>query len=301
MSAAVPTFRQILSETTLIINAHSRHFLALTILFILPVSFSAVIFSSLLHPTSIHSHYQKSLYFFFSASDNTPQTLLPIIYILFVYSFPICSTASITYSTFHGFYGKPVEFIDSMKSILSSFFPLLATLVVMQIIMGLIMFAFMGLMLLVHHSVNSLFFVLLIAILLAGVLIYLQSEWYLSNVVVVVESRWGFSPLKRSSYLVKGLKRVVFSMLIFFGFFVVLLSMLCSSLVANGGGIEGWLSWEVVLLTIVYTGCLTIVSLYSIAGNTVLFIHCKAMHGEFDGEYVSLPCEDEKVPYVNVV
>ncbi|KAG8366399.1 hypothetical protein BUALT_Bualt17G0075600 [Buddleja alternifolia] len=325
MSAGGATLRQVLSDTTRIIKAHSRHFLALSMVFLFPISFSTFIYTSLLHPTSIHSYYRRSLYIFSTPNPNPNHSplLLQIIYSLFVSILYICATASISYSTFHGFYGRPVKFISSLKSILFSFFPLLATVIVMQIIFVLIIFAFIILMLLTYNgllligiefdydTVYFLVFVILIVALLVGVLIYLESEWYVSNVVVVLESQWGFSPLRRSSYLVKGMKRVVFCMILLFGVFGAYFSFLCLSSGPKAGILEGWFNWKVVLKMVLYTCFLTILSLYSVSANTVLFIHCKALHGEFAfeidheefaQEYVSLPREDGNVPYVvNVV
>ncbi|KAL0296872.1 UNVERIFIED_CONTAM: protein UXT [Sesamum radiatum] len=188
-----------------------------------------------------------------------------------------------------------------------------------MIIVGLIAFAFGGFTVLVYNGFalfgveidyeNVYFrgFVILIFVLLVGLLIYLQVEWYLANVVVVVESQWGLAPLKRSSYLVKGMRRVAFSMIMLFGVLLGLLAMSCSSLVPDVGGIrEGWVSWAFIFQTVVYTGFMTILMLYSIAANAVLFMYCKALHGElafeiaeeFAREYVSLPFDDGKVPHV---
>ncbi|KAL2236960.1 uncharacterized protein LOC105164811 [Sesamum indicum] len=314
----------VLSETKRIINAYSRHFLALSVLFLLPLSFSLIVYPSLSRSPSTVSNYHQSLYFFSSPEPDIPQIeksrlLLPLLYGLFVLLFSLCATASVTYSTFHGFYGRPVKFVSSIKSILFSFFPLAATQILTQIIVGLIAFAFGGFTVLVYSGFalfgveidyeNVYFrgFVILIVVLLVGLLIYLQVEWYLSNVVVVVESQWGLAPLKRSSYLVKGMRRVAFSMIMLFGVLLGLLAMSCSSLVPDVGGIrEGWVSWAFIFQTVVYTGFMTILMLYGIAANAVLFMYCKALHGElafeiaeeFAREYVSLPFDDGKVPHV---
>ncbi|KAI3452875.1 hypothetical protein Pfo_009538 [Paulownia fortunei] len=271
----------VLSETKRIINAHSRHFLALSVLFILPLSFSVIVYLSVSQSPSILSHYHRSLFFVSTPEPEIPpidksHLLLPIVYGFFVLLFSLCGTASITYSTFHGFYGRPVKLISSIKSILFSFFPLIATLVITQIIVGLIVFAF-------------------------GV------EWCLSNVIVVVESQWGFAPLKRSAYLVKGMRRVAFAIIMLFGILLGFLAMLCSSLVPDVGGISGgWVSWAFIFQTVVYTGFMTILMLYSVAANAVLFMYCKALQGElafeiaeeFAQEYISLPFDDGKVPHV---
>ncbi|KAI3467294.1 hypothetical protein Pfo_023957 [Paulownia fortunei] len=327
MSTHRPTLWGVFSDASRIISAHPRHFLALSVLFILPVSFLTIIYPFLFQPTSVHSHYHRSLFFVSTADPEIPpvaQLLIPILYALCVLLFSLCSSASITHSTFRGFYGRPVRFITSLKSILVSFFPLLATLLVTQIILGLIVFAFGIFVLLAYNglalfgfkmdydSQYFLFFVILIAALLVGLLVYLQVGWCLTTTVVIVESDWGFAPLKRSWYLVKGMRGVAFLMILFFGILVGLLTRWYSSLVANAGGIiEGWSGWGVVLQMVVYACLTTILSLYTVAANTVLFIYCKALHGEWapfqsdeemGREYVRLPFDDGVAPFVvNVV
>ncbi|PIN03699.1 hypothetical protein CDL12_23774 [Handroanthus impetiginosus] len=314
----------VLSETKRIINAHSRHFLALSVLFLLPLSFSLIVYPSLAQSSSTLSYHRRSVFFFSRQEPGILPTdkshlLLPIIYALFVLIFSLCATASITHSTFHGFYGRPVKFISSIKSVLFSFLPLIATLIATLIIAGLIVFAFGGFTALVFKGI-ALFgveidydnvylqgFVFLITALVVGLLIYLQVEWYLANVIVVVESRWGFSPLKRSSYLVKGMRRIAFAMILLFGILLGFLGALCSSLVPSADGISGgWVSWAFIFQTVVYTGFMTILMLYNVAANAVLFMYCKALHGElafeiaeeFAHEYISLPFDDGKVPHV---
>ncbi|KAG8383064.1 hypothetical protein BUALT_Bualt05G0145800 [Buddleja alternifolia] len=321
MATHTLNLRGVLSETKRIINAHSRHFLALSVLFLLPLSFSLIIFPSLSQSRSILTPYRQSVFFFTTENPqiDKPYFTLPILYALFVAVLSLCATASITYSTFHGFYGRPVKFISSIKSVLFSIFPLIVTLIVTQMILGLIVSAFGGFTLLVFkgialfgveielHNVYFLSFGVVIAGLVLGLLIYLQVEWCLSSVVVVVESQWGFSPLRRSSYLIKGMRRVAFSMIVLFGLLIGFLAALCSSLVPDVGGIrEGWVSWAFIFQTVVYTGFMTILMLYSVAASAVLFMYCKALHGElafeiaeeFAQEYVSLPFDDGKVPHV---
>ncbi|KAL0318176.1 UNVERIFIED_CONTAM: hypothetical protein Scaly_2856700 [Sesamum calycinum] len=270
MSTHSPTLWTILSETSRIIRAHFRQFLALSLLFIFPVSILTFIYPLLLHPTS-----------FLDLQIANPQLLIPLIYAFLVLFSSLCSTASLTYTTFHGFYGRPVKFLSSLKSILVSFLPLLATLLVVQLILGLLILVFVILMLLAYNglllfgfemdydSQYFLVFVILMSALLVGLLVYLQVEWSLSNAIVVVESKWGFAPLKRSSYLVKGMRRVVFSMIVLVGAVVGLFSMWYSSLLANAGRVM--IIWWFVAQMVVYAGLLTMVSVYSMAATTVLF------------------------------
>lgn len=158
-----------------------------------------------------------------------------------------------------------------------------------------------------YNNVYFMGFAILIAALLVGFLIYLQVEWYLSTVIVVVESEWGLAALKRSSYLVKGMRGVALSMNILFGLLLGLLGMSSSRLLPDSGGIEwGWVSWAFVFQTVIYTGFMTILMLYNVAANAVLFMYCKALRGElafeiaeeFAQEYIRLPFDDGKVPHV---
>lgn len=314
----------VFSETKRIISAHSRHFLALSVLFLLPLSFSLVVYPFVSPSPPTLSHHHKSVFYYSSPEPEIPpfeksDLVVPIVYALVVLIFSLCAIASITYSTFHGFYGRPVKFIASIKSVLFSISPLFVTLIVAEIILGLLVFAFGGFTVLVYNGIvllgvdidfqNVYFmgFVIALTAVLLGFLVYLKVEWYLSSVVVVVESQWGLAPLRRSSYLVKGMRKVAFFMLLLFGILIGLLGMLCSRLVPNVDGIsEGWVSWAFIFQTVVYTASMTILMLYNVAANAVLYMYCKALRGElafeiaeeFAQEYVSLPFDDGKSLHV---
>lgn len=315
----------VLSETKRIINAHSRHFLALSVLFILPLTFSLVVFPSLSRSSSPLSHYHRSVSFFSTPVPGIPAVdgsllLLAALYALFVVFLSLCATASITHSTFHGFYGRPVKFISSIKYVLISFFPLIGTLVISKFILGLIAFGFGGFTVLVYqgfaligvefdyHNVYFMGFSALIATLLLIVLIYLKIEWCLWSVIVVVESNWGISALKRSAYLVKGMRGVALAMILLFESLFFFLGLMCPTAVPHAGGFSSrdWISWAFVFQAVVYSGFLTIVMLYGVASTAVLFMYCKALKGElafeiaeeFAQEYIRLPYDDGKLPHV---
>lgn len=318
MSPGRPNLWRILSDTSRIISDHSRHFLALSILFIFPISFASAIYTLLLHPNPVETLYVRFLNTFSMADYEIPplgksQLLLQLLYSLSTLFFSTCATASITYSIFHGFYGSPVEFISALKSILVSFLPLLATTLLVEIFIALIISAYMAFLLLAYNALASigldmdyyhneyfLVFYIAMAALLVALLIFLQIEWSVTNVVVVVESDWGLAALKRSSYLVKGARGVMFLMLLFFGVLAGVMAIGYLNLVANAAG--GWSGWLVVKI-IVAAAFSTVLSLYALSAVTVFFIYCKASHheGEFEiddklgGEYVRLPYD------VNVV
>ncbi|KAF9677106.1 hypothetical protein SADUNF_Sadunf08G0073300 [Salix dunnii] len=220
----------------------------------------------------------------------------------------------------HGFYGRPVKLWSSIKSAFTSFFPLLITVSFIEIIFlgvllpfALILFIGMnGIQLLGFEiNVSSPYFIVLSVILgvvLVFVLLHLQLKWILAQVIVVAESSWGLEPLRRSDYLVKRMKGVALSMLLFFGFFSGLL-VITSSFPGEGlhiGKIDSpWKIWPFVVRIVVASALQTVLTLYNFAAFAVLYMDCKAMHGElvleiaeeFAGAYVSLPFDDGKTPH----
>ncbi|XP_073050101.1 uncharacterized protein [Primulina eburnea] len=322
MSTHSLNLRGVISEAKCIINAHSRHFLALSVLFLLPLSFSIIVYPFLSHPTSILSSYNRVLLAQVPPADK----FIPVLYALFVLVFSLFASASITYSTFHGFYGRPVKFVSSMKSILFSFLPLLVTVSIAALFVGVVCLgvgfiawlSFNGLLLLGFEiDYDGLFVMLsatLIAVLLIGLVVYVLAEWHLVNVIAVVESQWGFAPLKRSSHLMKGMKKVGISMIVLFGLGLGLMSFSCLMLVPYifscfrlVPNSAGWIDRAfLIFICIVQAGIMTLWMLYAAASNVVLFMYCKALHGElafeiaqeFSREYVCLPFDDGKVPRV---
>lgn len=126
-------------------------------------------------------------------------------------------------------------------------------------------------------------FVVLLVVLILGVMIYFQLEWYLANVIVVVESKWGYAALRRSSYLVKGMRSVAFSIFVLYVSLLCIMSAFFSSSVPTPIN-SGSVSWMSVLQTVAFTGIATILRLYSVAATAVLFIYCKGLRGELATE-----------------
>ncbi|KAI4314121.1 hypothetical protein L6164_027057 [Bauhinia variegata] len=313
----------VLSESKRILNSHSRHFLALSVIFLLPLSFSLIVYPTLqeLINDSFTSPTSKILLrFSFQDQLITKNTIFfPLIYSFFVLVFSLCALGTITYSVFHGFYGRPVKLISAMKSLFTSLFPLLITVIVSQIIVSLITLVFGILVYLVIRGIELLgfrfeysspYFIGFCAIFVLAllfVLVYLQVNWTLVAVIVVVESSWGLEPLRRSTSLVKGMKGVALSSLLFFGFLAGFLVWISSvSTMAQEGTNDWWKSWAFVVQIVFTSTSLMLLLLYNTAANTVLYMYCKAIHGElaleiaqeFAREYVSLPFDDEKIPHV---
>lgn len=310
----------VLSEAKRIVNAHSRHFLALSVVFLLPLSFSLIIFPTL--ELSLTQSYVVSTKFFVVDPPDLRQNLtIYLLYTLFIYIFFLGAIATITYSTYHGFYGRPVKFFPAMKSLIFSFFPLVSTTIAAQLILFLISLTFLlffavviktteNLGFAIEYNSNS--FMLLCALLgtaLGLFIIYFHVTWSLAYVIVVAESKWGFEPLWRSSYLVKGMRSVSLSLMLFFGILIGFWVWMNSNDVMHFDAVDGWKSWPFGLQVVIGTSLLTLLLLQNTAANTVLYMYCKALHGElaieiveeFAREYVSLPFDDEKVPHVVTV
>ncbi|CAH1414210.1 unnamed protein product [Lactuca virosa] len=287
----------VLSEAKRIVNAHSRHFLALSVIFLLPLSFSLIIFPTL--QLSLTRSYVVSTKFFVVDPPDLRQNLtIHLLYSAFVYIFFLGAIATITYSTYHGFYGRPVKFFPAMKSLIFSFFPLVSTTIAAQLILSLISLTFLLFFLVIIKMGESLGFVIdydsnyfmtsfvLMGAALAFSLIYFQVNWSLACVVVVAESKWGFEPLWRSSYLVKGMRSVSLSLLLLFGILIGFWVWMNSNDVMHFDAVDGWKSWPFGLQVVIGTSLLTVLLLQNTAANTVLYMYCKALHGELAIEIV---------------
>ncbi|XP_021747345.1 uncharacterized protein LOC110713188 [Chenopodium quinoa] len=330
-SQSLVDFGGVITESKRIINAHSRHFLAHSVLFLLPLSFSLSVFPTLLHTftspqpnriVSLLRHNSAAPPILLHPTFHQPhhKTLVfSLLFSAFILLFSLLAFGSITFSVLHGFYGRPVKLVSAIASLLRSFFPLLVTFIAAQIVIFLIfalfgVFGYLGVkgieVIEGEFSYNSPYFYgisLIGAVLLGLVLVYVGVNWILVNVVVVVESKWGFQPMARSKDLVRGMRWVALSLIVFFGFFELVL--LWISLVSGGDSIaveDGWNTWAFAVRIMATTAVLTVLLLHGIAAATVLYIYCKALHGElareiaheFAADYVSLPFDDQKVPHI---
>ncbi|XP_014507929.1 uncharacterized protein LOC106767527 [Vigna radiata var. radiata] len=294
-----------MSEVKLVVKPHSRHFHILCLIFLYPVCLSL-----LLSPT-ISNLFD---YFFIKNSSSLlpPQTINPtfLLYSLFLSLFSNCGIITIIYSVFHFSHNQPVNLPSTIKSISTSFLPLLATTIVSQLIFFFISLFYGLLFILLIHGAklfhltvlpHSSPFILGFLILLPIIVVqtYLEVNWILASVIVVVESCWGMEPLRRSAKLIKGMKGVALSCIFFYGFsgLIMVLNLLYLTR-GHDGFTESWfaavLKWVLILLGS-YTQAIIMFS--RIALITVLYIYCKANNveiaEEFGKEYVSLPFHDD--------
>ncbi|KFK33507.1 hypothetical protein AALP_AA5G021800 [Arabis alpina] len=304
----------ILSESKRIINSHSRHFLALSVLFLLPLFFSPTVFHIIINQSAaslnsvilLHDGVQPP-----RVDHNTKMlVLIRVRYMVLVTVFNLLAIGSITYSVFQGFSGRPVNLISSVKSSFTSFFPLLATLISRRFIaFGIFLilgFAVSLLAMLIEINETdflplSVIVVMTISVLV--ILIKLNIDWILDVVIVIVESQfWGLKPLKRSKSLIKGMRRVSLSIIFFFAVTEVTLgymSRACARIYNNNG--NGETNVFFVVRIVITSAFQTLLTLYNIAAITVMYMYCKAREiaQESAREYVSLPFDDDGKVYNN--
>ncbi|KAL4303423.1 hypothetical protein GQ457_10G028940 [Hibiscus cannabinus] len=274
------------SECNRIIKADSRNFHAIIFLLLFPISLSLIFFQ--VFPI-------KTLTF-------------NLLYTLTIPVLSLFATGSTTYSVSHGFHDRPVKLSSAIKAAFTSFLPLLSTFLVTQLItavLGSVLgLAFFSLFKATQVDYSSSFFHLLClayATSLAFIVVYLQANWIFAYPIVVLESSWGLEPLKRSRALVKGREGVAFKIVLFWGFFCWLgtwSSMLKMAASACDHDELKIRASFVQIITIPAASYYPLIFFYNLAVNTVFYMNSKALHGEFAGEYASLPSDDDdgKVP-----
>lgn len=235
-------FFGIFEESRRIISAHSRHFLGLSVLFLLPVAFLNCAASTfrkwvdtdggpeeLLRSTARpydQYHPRESLPFSTGVSGayKTEVVLFLTLYTALMFALALCSNAAVTHSICNGFFGRAVKLPSAIKSIPGSVWRLVFTAVcgvgaLVGICTSFVFICALGDwgMSAFNIHVESMTPVREIAFVFIGmVAMYLQIHWVFASAIPVAEGSWGLEPLRRSNYLVKGMRRVSFSLNLFF-------------------------------------------------------------------------------------
>ncbi|KAL4574263.1 hypothetical protein LXL04_021091 [Taraxacum kok-saghyz] len=297
----------VLSTSSRILKGNYYHFLALS-LFFFPLSISLISTPTL----CLTGHFFPVDLFNNFPPNHQKAVISYLLYILIVYVSTLCAVATITYSTYHGFVGTQVNFFTALKSLAFSFFPVITTAIVAHVLLFLISLTFLlfvGVILSLVKTLglaidyNSIYFISFLAVvgaMLIVIIIYFQLNWSLAFVVVVAESKWGLAPLIRSSYLVKGMRSVSLLLFVCFGIFGGMFVWLFSDTLyrpaVSGQRFTGFMMLGTFFLMLLF--------LRSTVAGTVLYMYCKAMHGEleleiaegFNHDYINLPSDVEKVP-----
>ncbi|MCH95746.1 hypothetical protein A2U01_0016728, partial [Trifolium medium] len=218
-TAASLNLWSILSESKRIINAHSRHFLALSVIFLLPLSFSLIVSPTILHLLTHSNSPTIHILLRVAQTQNQAQLkaqtnslnfpfpfplLLLSLFLLLIFS--LSALATITHSVFHGFFGRPVKLFSAVTSLVSSFLPLLVTTILSHLILFSLSIPIPLLSFLLVSSFSPVILTASAILLLALIffLFYLRVSWTLASVIAVVENNYGIQPLRRSAALMNG-------------------------------------------------------------------------------------------------
>lgn len=149
-------------------------------------------------------------------------------------------------------------------------------------------------------SPYSVGFVIALMVVMVLLVLYLQVNWTLAPVVVVVESAWGFKALKRSKALIKGNRGLALSLALIFAIPCVSLMWIYTRpyLGPDLSGSTAYTSdewkrlWlDLALRVFCYSFVLTIIQRFSLIATTVLYAYCKAIDDKkkpSGDQYVSL-------------
>ncbi|XP_015074966.1 uncharacterized protein LOC107018893 [Solanum pennellii] len=304
---------EIIESSRTTFKSHARHFHAISIPFLFPIILSLIVYPSfelaIFHP-DYHFTCYAQLQFPQLFAISSFETILLVLYALFLTFFFICGVGTTTYSVVQVIYDRPINVVSSIKSMRNSFFPLLSTFIVSQTIFisFTLLFALilvfvvrilqsLGLIELKSNSDHLLFLVIFWLIVIVPILIWLQVNWSLAYVITVVESNKGYETLRRSAKLVKGERWVALKILTYYGSVIVYNVVWYAMFLAKR---ETWRSFAGILVTVCNSAMGYILMNQYLVANVVLYMHCKELNDEklmsktAAGEYVSLSVEEEE-------
>lgn len=282
------------SSTCRLVAAHSRHFLALSSLLLLPLAllllalpcplFSASASSAASPPVHLRVPQDPSRY-----PLPIPLPLLALAAALLY----LAAFAAAAASAHAGFFGRPVRLLASLRSVPASLLRLILTAIPAS---PLALLPLLPLPAALGAALPVLGFILL------------SPFWSLAGAAAVVESATGFTPLRRSCQLLSTARLAALSSFLVFaaGIGVTLWGFGGVAAERYDAG-AGWAGMApVVVKAVAGTALLAVMMLYGMVANVVLYMHCRAMHGELAGEiynefanmYVFLPYDDGKDRHV---
>ncbi|KAM6572039.1 hypothetical protein CsatA_016119 [Cannabis sativa] len=311
------TLRLIFSETKRVLIAQPRHFLTLSLIFLIPLSIAAAIFPI----------YFESLFTLFrfsvqpSVTFPTKTLLFVLAYTLFISLFSTSAIGTITNSVIETFHGQTrINLQSATKSLSTSFFRLLVTnnyagkivvlitfgssFVLSLLILGAVLYGYN----IDFSSPKFLLLFLAFSIVQLSVAIFLHVNWTLSSVVVVAEKISGLASLKRSWSLVKGRRLLVLNMSMCSGLPLATLWLVNFRLnwpslelaEDEDGSDKLIILFSLTLQVLLFSTIQTSILLIALTANTVLYLYCNkagvVLHGdkEFSGNYISLKVYDEE-------
>ncbi|XP_062203205.1 uncharacterized protein LOC133905445 [Phragmites australis] len=283
------------SATRRLVAAHSRHFLALSSLLLLPLALLLLSLPSPLLLAASSSPHAAPSVSLRSLLDPRPIPLpapLPLLALAAALLY-LAAFAAAAASAHAGFFGRPVRLLASLLSVPASLLRLLLTALPASPLLLLPLLP-------LPAQLGT-------GLAVLGVLL-LAPFWSLAGAAAVVESTAGLSPLRRSCRLLSGAPLAALSA------FLVFAAGIGVTLWGFGGvaaetydAAAGWAGMApVVVKAVVGTALLAVMMLYGMVANVMLYMHCRALHGDLAGEiynefadmYVFLPFDEGKDRHV---
>ncbi|CAN6803313.1 unnamed protein product [Brassica oleracea] len=309
------TIPQLLQESISIKKRYPRTFYLITLSLIFPLSFAILAHSLFTQPilakldssdppNSDHSRHDWTVLLTFQslqAKDHHATT----VYLIFLFSFSLLSTAAVVFTVASLYTGKPVSFSSTITAIPKVFKRLMIT------------FLWVALLMFAYNSVFLVFLAILIVALylnsvglaiIAGVIIsvlyfvvhvYFTALWHLGSVVSVLEPVYGLAAMRKAYELLKGKTRMAMVLVFVYLLLCAVIGGAFGGIVVHGGGKFGTLTRSLVGGLLV--GLLVMVNLMGLLVQSVFYYVCKSYHhqtidktvlydhlGGYLGEYVPL-------------
>ncbi|KAF0888589.1 hypothetical protein E2562_016058 [Oryza meyeriana var. granulata] len=273
------------AATRRLVAAHSRHFLALSSLLLLPLSLLLLSLPTPFLPAVSPASPSISLR---SPRESPLRVPLPLLALAAALLY-LAAFAAAAASAHTGFFGRPVKLLASFLSVPASLLRLLLTALPAT---PLLLLPLLPLPIQLSTGLAVLGLLLLVPF------------WSLAAAAAVVESSAGLSPLRQSCRLLNSARLAALSAFLVFG------AGIGVTLWGFGGvasqtydASAGWAGMApAVVKAVVGTAVLVLLMLYGMVTNVVLYMHCRALHGELTGEiynefansYVFLPFDEGK-------
>ncbi|KAJ3696081.1 hypothetical protein LUZ60_001458 [Juncus effusus] len=295
----------VLRESVSIPRSAPQTFILITLSLIFPLSFAILAHSLFTHPILLHlesdSHPSNSQWFLLF--------LYQFLYLLFLFTFSLLSTAAVVFTVASLYSNKPVSYSTAMSAIRPMFRRLFRTFCWVSILMvgynGL--FAFTILMLLLIFGLDSTAFLLLLILVIMLFLtahVYISALWHLASVISVLEPVDGLEAMKRSQQLLQGRGRMAAALVISYLSLCGIISAVFRAVVVKAPYEEGsiWVGpVGKVLIGGALVAVLVVVNLVGLLVQSVFYYVCKSFHhqqidksvlfehlGGYLGEYVPL-------------
>ncbi|CAN6328835.1 unnamed protein product [Urochloa humidicola] len=280
------------SSTRRLVAAHSRHFLVLSSLLLLPLALLLALPCPFIPASASTSTSPAAPSVSLRATPGPLPVPLPFLTLAAALLY-LAAFAAAAASAHAGFFGRPVRLLASFRSVPASLVRLAATALPAS---PLALLPLLPLPPLLRAALPILGAVLL------------SPFWSLAGAAAVVESTAGFSPLRRSCRLLWGARlAALFAFLVFAAGIGVTLWGFGGVAAETYDAAAGWPAMApVVVKAVAGTALLAVMMLYGMVANVVLYMHCRALHGELAGEiynefanmYVFLPFDDGKDRHV---